>query len=70
MAVAFGPKAVIVFATARVMLHADARPVVKRISQSNVAAITHQHRYSFSALSRNRRDASVGSKPMVVAFGE
>jgi hypothetical protein len=68
VAVAFGAKAVILFATARIMLHADARPVVKRVAESNVTAVAHQHDGSLSTLSCDRRDAGVGSKCMIISF--
>ena len=68
MAVAFGAKPVIVVATVRIILHADARPVVKRVAESNVTTVAHQHNGSLSTLSCNRRDAGVGSKCMIISF--
>ena len=68
MTVAFGAKPVIVFATAWIILHADARPMVKRVAESNVAAIAHQHCGSFSTLSCNRRHAGMGSKCVIVSL--
>ena len=67
MAVAFGAKPVIVVATVRIILHADAR-LVKRVAESNVTTVAHQHNGSLSTLSCNRRDAGVGSKCMIISF--
>ena len=69
MTVAFGAKPVIVFATAWIILHADARPVVKRVAELNVAAIAHQHCGSFPTLSCNRRHAGETADQVVAVLG-
>ena len=65
--VPFLSQTVIMFPTARIILHADAGPVLERVAEPNVAPKAHQHGGSFSALSCNRRDAGVGSKGMIVS---
>ena len=56
------------FPTPRIILHADAGPVVEGIAEPKVATIPYQHNCSLPALSCYGRHAGVGSKPMIISF--
>jgi len=53
-----------------ILLHARARPVIQRVPQPHIAAITHTHHLFLAALPRYWRYAPIAPQPVVISFPE
>ena len=70
MGVPFGSKVCVVEFAPGVVLRADSGPMVHGISEPLVARFSHQDRLPLAATPRDRRDACIAAKSVIVSFCE
>ena len=58
----------VVLLAPRVVLHASTRPVIERVAEPRIAAISHPHLFGFAALTGYRSNAAMRTDGMVIAL--